>query len=151
LRPLEEGDYDKGIMKLLGQLSVEGNVSKEMFIARFRERAALPGVYHTMVIEDTSKRRIVASATIFLEKKFLRSCGVVGHVEDVVVDSTYRGFNLGIRIMESLTAIGWAYKCYKIILDCSDKNTSFYEKLGFAVKERQMVIYAPSASASVSQ
>lgn len=31
--------------------------------------------------------------------------------------------------------------CYKIILDCSQKNIPFYEKCGFSHKEYEMVLY----------
>lgn len=46
-----------------------------------------------------------------------------------------------IRIIEQLKYIGLKKDCYKIILDCSQKNVPFYEKCGFAVKELQMVMY----------
>lgn len=91
-----------------------------------------------------------------------------GHIEDVVVDSTYRGKNFGLkcvglctflfsplcRLIEQLKHISFAKGCYKVILDCSQKvlralvlacsdeqNVPFYEKTGFKVKEVQMVLY----------
>lgn len=45
------------------------------------------------------------------------------------------------RIIEELKYIGKQTGCYKIILDCSQKNVPFYEKCGFSVKELQMVVY----------
>ncbi len=33
--------------------------------------------------------------------------------------------------------------CYKVILDCSEKNEGFYAKLGFQRKELQMALYFP--------
>lgn len=46
---------------------------------------------------DEEKGRIIAAATLLLEHKFIRNCGTAGHIEDVVVDSTYRGLKLGAR------------------------------------------------------
>lgn len=36
---------------------------------------------------DTTQERLVGAATVFFERKFIRGCGLVGHIEDVVVDS----------------------------------------------------------------
>ena len=33
------------------------------------------------------------------------------------------------------------FRCYKIILDCAEKNEKFYEKCGFVKKEIQMALY----------
>ena len=41
----------------------------------------------------------VSSATT---NKTLQGCSKCGHIEDVVVDSTYRGLRLGLRIIEAL-------------------------------------------------
>jgi GNAT superfamily N-acetyltransferase len=46
---------------------------------------------------DLDKNKIIATATLLVELKFIRSCGKCGHIEDVVVDSTYRGLRLGKR------------------------------------------------------
>lgn len=53
------------------------------------------GTAYIVVIEEDS--RIVASATLLVEYKFLRECGLVGHIEDVVVHDSQRGNKLGIR------------------------------------------------------
>ncbi|VDQ13366.1 unnamed protein product [Trichobilharzia regenti] len=38
---------------------------------------------------------IIGAATLFLELKFIHCCSKRGHIEDVVVDSKFRGMNLG--------------------------------------------------------
>jgi glucosamine-phosphate N-acetyltransferase len=50
---------------------------------------------------------------------------------------------LGYWIIETLKHIGAMAGCYKIILDCSEKNVQFYEKCGFKKKEVEMVWYIP--------
>ena len=69
--------------------------------------------------------------------------GLVGHIEDIVTHSEYRGLNLGRLVIETLKGIGKAKGCYKIILDCSEKNVAFYKKCGFAQKEFEMAFYIP--------
>uniref|UniRef100_A0A7I4F3Y1 Glucosamine 6-phosphate N-acetyltransferase n=2 Tax=Physcomitrium patens TaxID=3218 RepID=A0A7I4F3Y1_PHYPA len=79
LRALAISDFDKGFMQLLGQLTVAGAVSEEQF-------------------GDTEKGQIIATGSVLIEHKFLRNCGKVGHIEDVVVDQTVRGQRLGQRL-----------------------------------------------------
>jgi len=142
LRELEIDDFDKGFVQLLSQLTTIGNVTREMFTLRFNERKKT-GLYYTAVIEDTSKRLIIATPTLLFERKFIHSCGLIGHIEDVVVSRDYRSKNLGIRVMDALKQVGAKTGCYKLILDCSVANTSFYSRLGFVEKERQMALYFP--------
>ena len=91
---------------------------------RFDAMAAQPDTYQIVVIEgelrrcegageegggpafspppaacaaDLDKGRIIGTATLFIEQKFIRDCGKCGHIEDVVVDASYRGLRLGKR------------------------------------------------------
>uniref|UniRef100_A0A0D6QTG4 Glucosamine 6-phosphate N-acetyltransferase n=1 Tax=Araucaria cunninghamii TaxID=56994 RepID=A0A0D6QTG4_ARACU len=141
MRRLEPSDYTRGFLELLGQLSVCGNVSQQEFTNRFQELQGLGDDYVISVIEDTDRNRIVATGTIFVERKFLRTCGKVGHIEDVVVDSSARGKHLGHKILRFLTEHARVNGCYKVILDCSVENQGFYEKFGFKKKEVQMALY----------
>ena len=97
--------------------------------------------YHVVVIEDVSSAKIVASGSILIEQKFIRKCGTVGHIEDIVVHDSQRGKNYGKKIIDQLTHIGKQRGCYKIILCCDEKNRGFYEKCGYAMKEVEMVKY----------
>ena len=65
----------------------------------------------------------------------MRSLGLCGHIEDIVVDKSTRGKNLGKRIIELLKSIAQVNGCYKVILDCAEHNVPFYKKCGFNVKE----------------
>lgn len=143
LRQLEKGDVDKGFLDLLAQLTVVGEISKSQFEERLQLLQAKQPDYYIAVLEDLDKQKIVASATLLIEYKILRHCGKVGHVEDVVVDDGYRGQKLGQRIIAALVSYAQSQGCYKVILDCSDSNVSFYEKCGFTRKEVQMALYMP--------
>ena len=59
---------------------------------------------------------------MMLERKFVRSAGLVGHIEDIAVSKFMQGRKLGLRIITTLEGIGRAMGCYKIILDCSKEN-----------------------------
>ena len=64
----------------------------------------------------------MASGTIVLERKLLRNAGLIGHVEDIAVSKAMQGRKLGLKLINTLDAIGAAMGCYKIILDCSKDN-----------------------------
>jgi glucosamine-phosphate N-acetyltransferase len=110
---------------------------------QFNFMKARNDMYFTIVIENTAKKEIVAAGTVLIERKFIHGVSKVGHIEDIVVNKNYRGQNLGKWIIEQLKDIGKAVGCYKIILDCSEKNIPFYEKCGFKHKEYEMVFSIP--------
>ncbi|KAK4396520.1 Glucosamine 6-phosphate N-acetyltransferase [Sesamum angolense] len=108
---------------------------------RFEELAKCGDDHLICVIEDNNSGKIVATGSVFIEKKFIRNCGKVGHIEDVVVDSGVRGKQLGKKVVGFLSEHARAMGCYKVILDCSIENRPFYERCGFKQKEIQMVKY----------
>ena len=76
-----------------------------------------------------------------IERKFIHENGLVGHIEDIVVHKEYRKMNFGLFIIEQLTYLGQVNGCYKILLDCSEKNVQFYEKCGYTRKGVEMARY----------
>ncbi|XP_059650804.1 glucosamine 6-phosphate N-acetyltransferase-like [Cornus florida] len=141
VRKLEITDKNKGYIELLQQLTICDSVSDNDFQERFQELSTYGDDHLICVIEDDCSRKIVATGSVFIEKKFVRNCGKVGHIEDVVVDSRARGKQLGKKIVGFLMDHACSMGCYKVILDCSVENRSFYEKCGFKQKEVQMVKY----------
>ncbi|CAN6454107.1 unnamed protein product [Victoria cruziana] len=141
VRRLEVSDYEKGFIDLLSQLTVCPPVSLDEFRARFMEIEALGDDHVVCVAENADQGRLVATGSVFVERKFVRGCGKVGHIEDVVVDSASRGMRLGKRVIGFLSDHARSVGCYKLILDCSPDNTGFYELCGFVQKELQMAMY----------
>ncbi|KAJ4721788.1 glucosamine 6-phosphate N-acetyltransferase [Melia azedarach] len=140
-RKLEITDKSKGFIELLQQLSVCDSVSDKQFEERFQELSSYGDDHLVCVIEDDHSGKIIATGSMFIEKKFMRNCGKAGHIEDVVVDASARGMQLGKKIIKFLTDHAQAMGCYKVILDCSVDNKGFYEKCGFKHKAIQMSTY----------
>lgn len=141
IRRLEKSDKKKGFIELLQQLTICDSVSDKDFEERYQELAKQGDDHLVCVIEDSHTGKIAATGTVFIEKKFIRNCGKVGHIEDVLVDSSIRGMHLGKKIVGFLTDHAHSMGCYKVILDCSAENKPFYEKCGYKQKELQMVKY----------
>ena len=76
-------------------------------------------VYFPIVIISKANDQMVGTGTVFMEKKFLRGLGIVGHIEDIAVDKTQQGKKLGLRIIQVLPGISEALGAY---LNCSDNN-----------------------------
>ena len=133
-RRLEKADYDKNYLELLKQLTVIGDISKEKYETTFDKMGA-----EVWVVEFEEK--IIASVSLLLEQKVIHECGIVGHLEDVVVDSDYRKYGLGKFIIERIIKIAKERGCYKLIGDCKSELLGFYEKNGFESKCVQISIY----------
>jgi len=140
VRELQEEDFHKGFVELLAQLTSVGSMSFEAFSERFKEIQKNEDQV-VIVIENVERRRIVAAGTLLVERKFIHEGGTVGHIEDIVVDETERGKQLGKRIVERLRITGEMAGCYKVILDCKETLVSFYEKCGFTKNAVQMAWY----------
>lgn len=65
-----------------------------MFLDQFRNMQRSSGYYVT-VIEDTRSEKIIGSSTLITEFKFIHECSLRARLEDVVVNNTYRGKQLG--------------------------------------------------------
>ncbi|OEL12520.1 putative glucosamine 6-phosphate N-acetyltransferase 2 [Dichanthelium oligosanthes] len=143
IRRLELSDHERGFIPLLSQLSACPDLTAPEFATRFAELATQGDDHVILVAEESSapERWILATGCLFVERKFLRGGGKVGHVEDVVVDAAARGRGLGLRIVRCLVEIARDAGCYKVILDCTPELRAYYAKCGFVDKGVQMAVY----------
>jgi len=143
IRPLASTDYRRGYLDVLKVLTVVTDPGEQAWVDQFNIFRGTPNTYYSIVIVDKPTDRIVAVGTVFIERKFLRGLGSVGHIEDIAVDKSQQGKKLGLRIIQALTGISENSGCYKTILNCSDSNIPFYNKCGYEKKENEMAKYAP--------
>nr|OQO23856.1 hypothetical protein B0A51_08255 [Rachicladosporium sp. CCFEE 5018] len=139
VRPLERSDFEAGFLDVLRVLTTVGDVQKEEFEKRFDEMKAGSG-YHVLVILD-GEEKIVGTGALVVEKKFIHSLGLVGHIEDIAVTKDQQGKKLGLRIIQALDYVAEHVGCYKTILDCSEANEGFYVKCGFKRAGLEMAHY----------
>ncbi|SJX63113.1 related to glucosamine 6-phosphate n-acetyltransferase [Sporisorium reilianum f. sp. reilianum] len=141
VRPLASDDYARGHLRVLADLTSAPDIGAQAWAAQFALQQAAPNTYYPIVFVSTATDQIVACGTLFVEYKFLRAGGLCGHIEDIVVHKDGQGKGLGKRIIEVLTHVGRERGCYKVILDCSEKNVPFYEKCGYHKAGEQMAVY----------
>ena len=138
-RSLKLNDINIHYFKLLEQLTLvdyentSNSRNKEFF-------ESLTCNHKIIVIEYNNK--IVGTGTLLIENKLIRNYGKVGHIEDIVIDKKFRKYGLGKELIGFLVEIATLEKCYKCILDCDDKNKSFYEKCDFKNVGVEMAKYS---------
>ena len=128
IRELKKEDLWNGFLTTLDSLRQASDIDKDKADEVFEKINSNPD-YIIAVAELDGK--IVGATTLLIEQKFIHKGGVVGHIEDVVVDKNFQGQKIGEKIMNYLLDIAKNRGCYKTILDCTDDVKPFYEKLGF--------------------
>ena len=128
IRELQKEDLWNGFLTTLDSLRQASNIEKITADTIFDKIKNNPDHIIVVAIID---EKIVGAATLLLESKFIHNGGIIGHIEDVVVDKNYQGQRIGEKITRYLLELAKTKRCYKTILDCADNVKPFYEKIGF--------------------
>ncbi|KAM0800117.1 glucosamine 6-phosphate N-acetyltransferase-like protein [Usnea florida] len=140
MRPLQRSDYKAGVLDVLKVLTTVGDVSEKAWTERYDWMAQRGDEYYILVVCD-GEGKVVGTGCVMAERKFIHNLGLVGHIEDIVVNKDQQGKKLGLRIIEALDYIAEKVGCYKTILDCSETNEGFYVKCGYKRVGLEMAHY----------
>ena len=132
-------------LDLLKYLTIVEDMSDDSFINKINE-ISKTGDIIICYNRDIENQNIViiGSGTIIYEPKIIHGGRYVGHIEDIVINKTYRSFGIAKKILEILVSLGNKKNCYKIILDCKDNLIDFYKKNHFKNTGQQMSLYFKS-------
>jgi glucosamine-phosphate N-acetyltransferase len=129
-------------LSLLSELSIVTELDNNLYLEHVEKISNMGTIIVCYIGTPLSENfDIIASGTIIIEPKFIRGGKNVGHIEDIVVKSTYRGRHLSKDILNILKNISRENNCYKVILDCNEEVQRVYIKLGFEQKGIQMGLY----------
>ena len=128
IRELRKDDLWNGFLTTLDSLRQTSNIDRNEAEKIFEKINSNPE--HIVAVAELDGK-IIGSTTLLIELKFIHGGGLVGHIEDVVVDKNFQGQKVGEKIMKYLIEFAKNRGCYKTILDCTDDVKPFYEKLGF--------------------
>ncbi|KAJ5367990.1 Glucosamine 6-phosphate N-acetyltransferase [Penicillium cataractarum] len=140
IRPLRRSDYKRGYLDVLRVLTTVGEISEDQWNQRYDWIASRNDEYYMLVVCD-GQDNIVGTGSLIVERKFIHSLGMVGHIEDIAVEKNQQGKKLGLRIIQALDFVAEKVGCYKSILDCSEANEGFYVKCGFKRAGLEMAHY----------
>ena len=135
IREIIESDLENGFLESLDHLRQSSNLEPNS--ARNILKKILENENHIIHVAELNGN-IVGSTTLLIEQKFIHEGGLVGHIEDVVVNKEFEGHGIGMKLVLSLLDVAKEKKCYKTILNCEDKLLPFYEKIGFKQKSTEM-------------
>ena len=128
IRELQEKDLFNGFLESLDSLRKASDLDPKKAKAIFKE---IKSRSEHIIYVAVRNSKIIGSATLFIEPKFIHAGGKVGHIEDVVVRKDNQGEGVGQKLIVALLAYAEKKGCYKTVLDCTDEVMPFYEKLGF--------------------
>ena len=75
--------------------------------------------------------RVVGTASLLVEEKFIHGGGFSSHIEDVAVHKDFQKQGIGAALVGHLLQQARRLGCYKVILNCREGNAPFYGKMGF--------------------
>jgi glucosamine-phosphate N-acetyltransferase len=128
--------------KLIKQLSDTVNYDIDKFMLNLNHINNYGIIYVAcLYLPPSDEFIIVASGTCFLEPKIIHNFMNVGHIEDIVVDTNFRGKGIVHNILNHLKNYAVSNNCYKVILDCHHDLVKVYSKSNYIKKGVQMAIY----------
>lgn len=128
IRPLQRDDMHNGLLETLDALRPASAMSRER-AERVMDAIMSDGNRLVAVAELGGK--VVGTATVLFETKFIHDGGVAGHIEDVAVRQEYQKKGIGGMIVRYLLDAARERGCYKTVLDCENGLVDFYTELGF--------------------
>jgi len=140
IRQIKKTDLTDSFFSLLAQLSGEVASYDVDYLWGEYSKNSNHITFVDEVKEAGKPSRILATSSVIIENKFLHCGSKVGHIEDVVVDKDTRGSGLGQKIVQHCIDYARSAGCYKVILDCSNKNVPFYINCGMYLSENCMRI-----------
>jgi glucosamine-phosphate N-acetyltransferase len=138
VRELQHADISNGFLQTLSNLAQVGNSIEDIRKAEkiLLEIKSYPFYKIFVAVKDDGQ--IIGSTTLLIEQKFIHGGARVGHIEDVSTRRQYVGKGIGTALIHYALRFAKKENCYKVILDCSEKNVQFYKRLGFKKHEVSM-------------
>jgi glucosamine-phosphate N-acetyltransferase len=143
IRDIEENDIESGgLLEVLENLAPVGGLSKPAAKAILKEIKSNPlhRIFVAVIQDGSNQGLIIGTTTLLVEPKFIFGGGRVAHIEDVAVRAEYQRKGIGFKLVSYATEQAAIMRCVRTVLDCSDENIPFYEKIGYSYHGNSMKI-----------
>lgn len=147
IRDLCSDDLDNGFLDALDALRPTSQIDPADARAILEQLDRNPDA--TVAVAER-EGRIVGTATLFIQHKFLYGGSTFGSIEDVAVAVDQQGTGIGRALINHLLARAQEANCYKTVLYCEDEVLPFYAKIGFRRTTNGMRYDHPTATTSAS-
>ncbi len=131
VREISVADLQKGLFETLSNLAEVGKIKDDQQRATKVLQQIMSFPFYKIFVAAKREGEVIGAITLLIEQKFIHNGGRVGHIEDVVTKEGYEGMGIGRALVAKALDFAAHMKCYKVILDCSEKNARFYKKAGF--------------------
>ena len=140
IREIEYEDIDKGFLEVLENLissEIDDNKKAKDILKKIKSNP----LHKIFVAQHDTDNKILGTTTLLIEPKFINKGMQVGYIEDVSVRKGYEGLGIGFKLVNYATNYAISKEgCKKILLYCSEKNTPFYQKLGYKLANDTFVM-----------
>jgi glucosamine-phosphate N-acetyltransferase len=140
IREIKDSDIDKGFLDALNNL-LPPDINDKEYAKSILQKIKSNLLHKIFVAEDETTGKIAGTTTLLIEPKFINKGMKVGYIEDVAVSKGYEGLGIGSKHVTYATnqAVSF-HNCKKVLLYCSLKTRTFYEKLGYKIAEDTVVM-----------
>jgi len=143
IREIEENDIENGgLLEVLENLASVGGLSKAAAKTILKEIKSNPlhRIFVAVLERGRNQGLIIGTTTLLVEPKFIFGGGRVAHIEDVAVRAGWQRKGIGLKLVSYATEQAAIMRCVRTVLDCSDENIPFYEKIGYSYHGNSMKI-----------
>ncbi|HET7641885.1 MAG TPA: GNAT family N-acetyltransferase [Nitrososphaeraceae archaeon] len=139
VKELEEDFINDSFFETLSNLAEVDAVSKDVF-------EEIKKSNNIKIFVAFIDRELVGTITALIEQKFIHKGGKVCHLEDLATRKGYENLGVGSILIEHVIKFATEEHCYKVILDCSKHNLTYYKKFGFYEHEISMRYDIPKSN-----
>mgnify|MGYP006153335641 CR=1 FL=1 len=128
IRELDYCDLSNGFLESLDSLKTASTLTDSQRLEIFKKIQNSSSQIIYVILKDS---KVIGSATLLIEQKFIHDGKCVGHIEDVVIKKEFQKTNFGTLLIKDVLKRSESEGCYKTVLNCLEKISPFYIKLGF--------------------
>lgn len=129
IRPCRAEDFD-GVVRLLGQLWPGKPLNPAALRVVYDRALASEAQVYLCAVSGNS---VVGFGSVTVKNNLWHE-GCAANIDELVVDSEFRGQGIGTQLLEELVAIARKWRCGRVELDSAfhrKEAHQFYEKHGF--------------------
>jgi hypothetical protein len=130
-----------GIMKqnYMDLLNGSTLITDEQFLSQVKKISTYGSIIIGYTKKENEEMEFAAIVTLIIEPKISFSNNCVGFVQDMVIHDKYKNSILQKALLERIKKLAKSWNCDRIVLSCSTRDKTKYEKLGFNELSIQMV------------
>lgn len=133
IRKLEKRDYIDYVNLINDFRQIGLYIDKEKF-EEIYDNIFKNSIIYVLLIDN----KIIGSAKLIIEQKFIHELSKYGHIEDVIIKKEYRRNKYGTQIINYIVNECKKNRFFKITLTCDEQLIPFYEKNNFEVYQCHM-------------